>query len=71
MLGDVVNVASRLEALTRELNAHTVVSDKLIEAAGGAAIAKDLNFIENGTQAIRGRDETVKTWLQPLALTPT
>ncbi|MCC3306622.1 adenylate/guanylate cyclase domain-containing protein [Sneathiella sp. HT1-7] len=71
VLGDVVNVASRLEALTRELNAHTVVSDKLIEAAGGAAIAKDLNFIENGTQAIRGRDETVKTWLQPLALTPT
>lgn len=67
VLGDVVNVASRLEALTRDLNACTVVSGNLIDAAGGAAIAKDLNFIENGSQAIRGRDETVKTWIQPLA----
>lgn len=71
VLGDVVNVASRLEALTRELNARVVVSGQLMEAAGGQQIAQGLNFIENGTQTIRGRDETVKTWIQPLALSST
>ncbi|MDF2368333.1 adenylate/guanylate cyclase domain-containing protein [Sneathiella sp.] len=70
VLGDVVNVASRLESLTRELNARVVVSGELMEAAGGEKIARDLRYVENGTQAIRGRDETVKTWLQPLTLPP-
>ena len=66
VLGDVVNVASRLEALTRELGAHIVVSDDLMKAAGGETIAKDMGFIEQGSQTIRGRDETVETWIQPL-----
>ncbi|MFC4272898.1 adenylate/guanylate cyclase domain-containing protein [Sneathiella chungangensis] len=66
VLGDVVNVASRLEALTRQLNAHVVVSGALIDAAGGSEIARDMGFLENGVQTIRGRDETVKTWIRPL-----
>ena len=70
VLGDVVNVASRLEALTRELNARVVVSGELMTAAGGAEIARDLQFIENGPQIIRGRDETVKTWIQPVTPIP-
>ncbi|MCF8466854.1 MAG: adenylate/guanylate cyclase domain-containing protein [Sneathiella sp.] len=66
VLGDVVNVASRLEALTRELNANIVVSGDLMTAAGGKEFANEMGFVENGSQIIRGRDETVKTWIQPL-----
>ncbi|MZR32517.1 adenylate/guanylate cyclase domain-containing protein [Sneathiella litorea] len=70
VLGDVVNVASRLEALTRELNAKVVVSGDLIEAAGGAVIARELQYTENGSQSIRGRGETVKTWINPMVSVP-
>ncbi|WP_293961446.1 adenylate/guanylate cyclase domain-containing protein [Sneathiella sp.] len=63
VLGDVVNVASRLEASTREMKANIVVSSELMDAAGGEQMAKKLGFIENGSQTIRGRGEGVTTWL--------
>ncbi|WP_373088839.1 adenylate/guanylate cyclase domain-containing protein [Sneathiella sp.] len=67
VLGDVVNVASRLEASTRELNAYVVISANLVEAAGGEEIVTGMGYVENGCQSIRGRDETIKTWIQPLS----
>ncbi|MEX0583023.1 MAG: adenylate/guanylate cyclase domain-containing protein, partial [Sneathiella sp.] len=63
VLGDVVNVASRLESSTREMNANIVVSSELMDAAGGEAVADEMGFVENGTQNIRGRGEAVTTWL--------
>ena len=66
VLGDVVNVASRLEAMTRTLDAYAIVSNDLVEAAGGASVARELGFVEGGTQDIRGRDETIAIWKRPL-----
>jgi len=66
VLGDVVNVASRLEALTRQQDAYAIISDDLVKAAGGPDIAEELGFIDGGTQDIRGRDENISIWKQPL-----
>jgi len=62
VLGDVVNVASRLEALTRPLNASVLVSDAVIEAAGGPDIAEKLGYTATGPQEIRGREQTISGW---------
>lgn len=64
VLGDVVNVSSRLEALTRELGASVVASDAVINAADDnlSAIAK---FKDAGPQQLRGRDEPVKAYMVP------
>ncbi|MEH6547802.1 MAG: adenylate/guanylate cyclase domain-containing protein, partial [Sneathiella sp.] len=62
VLGDVVNVASRLETLTRPLNASVLVSDAVINAAGGAETAKKLGYTATGPQEIRGREQTISGW---------
>lgn len=65
VLGDVVNVASRLEALTRQLNASVLVSNALVDAAGGPDTAEKMGFTATGPQEIRGREETVDGWQLP------
>ena len=66
VLGDTVNVASRLEALTRELRCRAVVSAAVAEALAhetaddAAELLKD--FEERGPQALRGRHESVAVW---------
>ena len=66
VLGDTVNVASRLEALTRELRCRAVVSAAVAEALAhetaddAAELLKD--FEERGPQALRGRHESVTVW---------
>ena len=64
--GDTVNVASRLEALTRTLGATIIVSDALVEAAraGGGGAALD-GFVELPPQDIRGRDRQIGVWAWP------
>ncbi|MEH6526668.1 MAG: adenylate/guanylate cyclase domain-containing protein [Sneathiella sp.] len=62
VLGDVVNVASRLETLTRPLNASVLVSDAVINAAGGAETAEKLGYTATGPQEIRGREQTISGW---------
>jgi adenylate cyclase len=65
VLGDVVNVASRLESLTRELGSPLVVSDALVAAVRasptGAPTLAGLHRAE--PQHLRGRDQPVAVWI--------
>lgn len=58
VIGDAVNVASRLERLTRELNATILVSQELIDAAGGPP----QDFTELGLRHLPGRNAPVRLW---------
>ena len=67
VLGDVVNVASRLEALTRQIGASVVISDGLVNSLrdGAGAGADDLldGFHQGEQQTLRGRDEPIGVWM--------
>ena len=64
VLGDTVNVASRLEALTRELHVAAAISGAAAEAARNEAPdeAVDLlaGFVDRGQVTLRGRDHPVE-----------
>jgi len=62
VLGDVVNVSSRLEALSRDLNALIVVSDDVFKAIGDKAMLTKKGLISRGPQKLRGREEPVPVW---------
>ena len=66
VLGDTVNVASRLESLTRELNCRAVVSAEAVQA-----LEKEVDedhspalegFTERGTRPLKGRRAKVTVW---------
>ncbi len=62
VLGDTVNVASRLEALTRELNVQIIVSEAVADAiANNPSAAPSLlqDFQIKTDQNLRGRDEPI------------
>lgn len=65
VIGDTVNIASRLEHLTRDLNTPLVVSDSLVKAMAqdddvdGSLLA---TLSDGGVQEIRGRDQGVAVW---------
>lgn len=65
VLGDVVNVASRLEKLCRDLDARLVVSDACVEAARAAG-AEPLRLVPglvpDASRQVRGRSEPVAVW---------
>lgn len=66
VIGDTVNIASRLEKLARPLAASIVVSQALIDAAmreDQDAAACLAGFESLGPQPIRGRDEPVPVWV--------
>jgi adenylate cyclase len=64
VLGDTVNVASRLEALTRELRAAAAISGAIAEAARNEVPAEAdeilAGFIYRGPVTLRGRDHQVE-----------
>ncbi|MFV3075672.1 adenylate/guanylate cyclase domain-containing protein [Niveispirillum fermenti] len=68
VIGDTVNVASRLMHLTRTLEAGIVISDEVAGAAlltdGEQALA-GYQRVEN--MPLRGRDGTIALWYRPLA----
>ena len=66
VIGDTINVCSRLEALTRELSCEIVASDSLI-----AGVRREMNaapdsllkgFVAGEPQELRGRVEKVSVW---------
>ena len=67
VLGDTVNVAARLERLTRDLDVSLVASDAVVGAArredagGGAALLAELR--PGPPQTLRGRSEPVGVWV--------
>jgi adenylate cyclase len=66
VIGDVVNVASRLEELSRELDTRLVVSDALVEAARAAPgrHATALAGLERAApRVLRGRTAPVALWV--------
>ncbi len=69
--GDTVNVASRLEALTRILDAAIVISDAVVGAIRAVGREDLLDaFSELAPQAIRGRDEKIGIWIRPSTRPP-
>jgi adenylate cyclase len=66
--GDIVNVASRLEAFAKERDAAIAVSDSVIRAVTAAG-RRDLRagFTALTNQPIRGREGRLTVWILPLA----
>ena len=66
VLGDAVNVASRLEVLTRTLGVGMVMSDDLVTAVRHEANADGTELLSGldsaGVQHLRGREEPITAW---------
>jgi adenylate cyclase len=65
VLGDTVNVASRLERLTRETGTSLVVSDDLVRAVHGCGVEPSEligDLRRDQTRTVRGRREPVAIW---------
>ncbi|MEL6793909.1 MAG: adenylate/guanylate cyclase domain-containing protein, partial [Pseudomonadota bacterium] len=57
VIGDAVNVASRLEEMTRTLGVRAAISEETVKAAGDQA-----GLSERGPQPVLGREEPVIVW---------
>ena len=64
MIGDTINVASRIEGLTRVAGSFLLVSDELVEAAKRAGAGTELlsKLRPLGERPLRGRGEAVGLW---------
>ncbi len=64
--GDTVNVASRLEALTRDWRTSILISNAVMQAARQAGAGDVLEgFQELPLQSIRGREDPIAIWAWP------
>ena len=57
VIGDTVNVGSRLESLTKEHRRQTLMS-----AATARLVEKDIDLVEVGTVTVRGRSEPLQIY---------
>jgi adenylate cyclase len=67
VIGATVNAASRLEALTRQLNCALVASDALIEQVRteiGEAEAGLARLVRQPAQLVRGIEQPIAVWTQ-------
>jgi adenylate cyclase len=60
VIGDTVNIASRLQSLTRELKTPLVVADAIVKQIGSAALPLPLE--DRGERELRGRSGAVRIW---------
>jgi adenylate cyclase len=58
VIGDVVNVASRIEALNKELGSSVLASEEVWSACNRS----DIEAIARDSIAIRGRTQPVRVW---------
>jgi adenylate cyclase len=65
VIGDTVNIASRLQGLTRELKAPLVVADAIVLQIGGAPADLPVKLRELGERELRGRTGTIRIWTRP------
>jgi adenylate cyclase len=67
VVGDTVNVASRLQELTRKLDAKVAISEDLADAVRSESqTSNELDsFEERGEHEIRGRGGSVRVWVLP------
>ncbi len=65
-VGDTINVASRLQTLTRELGVTLVASGDFVEALDreGADPTLRAGLTSRGPHALRGRDHPIEVWAQ-------
>ena len=64
VIGDTVNVASRLQSLTRELRTPLVVADAIVKQIGGAA-SLPIALKDGGERELRGRSAAIRIWTPP------
>ncbi len=71
-MGDSVNVASRLERITREVAARIIISDA-VAAAVRALGRNDLlaGFAYEGERRLKGREQPIGVWRWPATPSPT
>jgi len=66
VIGDTVNIASRLQRLTRSLDTPLVAGGSIVSAAKGSLVPEVQDFLDRlhdrGDQALRGRSEPVSIW---------
>jgi adenylate cyclase len=60
VIGDTVNVASRLQSLTRELKTPLVVADAMVKQIGGVTLPIELQ--DKGDRELRGRSSAIRIW---------
>jgi class 3 adenylate cyclase/PAS domain-containing protein len=66
VIGDTVNVASRIQEMTRMLNFAVLASDGVIEAARAEAGEDAVKqFTDMGEHELRGRRDKVRLWSRP------
>jgi adenylate cyclase len=66
VIGDTVNIASRLQGLTRELKTPLVVADAVLRQIGGGqapdAAALPVALQDRGERELRGRTAAIRIW---------
>ena len=62
MIGDTVNIASRLQSLTRDLKTPLVVADAVVKQIGGGTLPIELQ--DKGERELRGRTGAIRIWTQ-------
>lgn len=60
VIGDTVNVASRLQGLTRKLKTPLVVADAIVKQIGGGTLPVEMK--DQGERELRGRTGAIRIW---------
>ncbi|MBV8408798.1 MAG: response regulator [Alphaproteobacteria bacterium] len=60
VIGDTVNIASRLQALTRELKTPLIVADPVLKQIGEARLP--IALLDGGDRELRGRTAPIRIW---------